>query len=968
MRFSLGEKEGCMLSKKIVFVLIFLLGLSFVSGTSFCQLDSAEVTYVNTNCSVLSSPNDFSCKPGENVLITCGVRNNGASNLQVYVICKVFGISGDGNGQVFYDSDISGENEVAMLETGALPLAIEFEWAIPQDPNVLAYSVYIAVVDYSNPNLIYDSIGGFDDWRNGPLLHVPYDNGASGPGSAVISWVADPSSESSLDETGEGFLCDFAVGIAFDILLRKLAPSMVNTVTSVTGGAALSFLTGCVGVVGNPNIGEVKLLDIIDGNIKEEITIYGDCPVYIQMHIVPGDWMVYNPVQIVVEKEMGFLQPRQTISTFSITGIDGMWGGTHLVLLKNPLTFSEAGTYYVRIVDFEETSEGKIVVKPSVDEGVTENDNPFGTAMMTFEDGVDEEVIQSTISGMEYTTTLGYDWVYGDKTTDQYNVYPYGSQAYSCKGNVFAWLGPNMGEGRIDFPLGPATYFSVLTSTASGLKIDAYNSDDNLIATSGWATDNTYTNAFTRLSVQTPGISYVIIHDSGNFWLIDDLVCNAPSLTFSPMSNSLNSEISLGETEGWIAEVPAETSTFKAQLIWGGSNLDFFAFDPIGNYYSGILVGENKRQITVENPTPGYWQLIVYGDDIPSYSEQYTLTIIPTAGISLTKTPSSTMVVVGSTVSYLYNATNTGETALTGAIYDDIFGAVGSFVNLQPGGWVGYNVSHIITETTTNVATAWGIDQYEQNATATATATVNVYTPTAGISLTKTPSSTMVVVGSTVSYLYNATNTGETALTGAIYDDIFGAVGSFVNLQPGGWVGYNVSHIITETTTNVATAWGIDQYEQNATATATATVEVYSGADIKLTKTPSATIVLPGTPVSYLYNVTNIGETPLTGGIYDDQFGAVGSFVNLQPGGWVAYNVTHTITENTTNTATAWGVNDFGTNVTDSATAFVQVTRIPQVIPEVPLGTVIAGAAMVIAFGAYKTRRPKRPNKQINNL
>jgi hypothetical protein len=226
----------------------------------------------------------------------------------------------------------------------------------------------------------------------------------------------------------------------------------------------------------------------------------------------------------------------------------------------------------------------------------------------------------------------------------------------------------------------------------------------------------------------------------------------------------------------------------------------------------------------------------------------------------------------------------------------------------------------------------------------------------------------MVVVGSTVSYLYNATNTGETALTGAIYDDIFGAVGSFVNLQPGGWVGYNVSHIITETTTNVATAWGIDQYEQNATATATATVEVYSGADIKLTKTPSATIVLPGTPVSYLYNVTNIGETPLTGGIYDDQFGAVGSFVNLQPGGWVAYNVTHTITENTTNTATAWGVNDFGTNVTDSATAFVQVTRIPQVIPEVPLGTVIAGAAMVIAFGAYKTRRPKRPNKQINKL
>ena len=139
-------------------------------------------------------------------------------------------------------------------------------------------------------------------------------------------------------------------------------------------------------------------------------------------------------------------------------------------------------------------------------------------------------------------------------------------------------------------------------------------------------------------------------------------------------------------------------------------------------------------------------------------------------------------------------------------------------------------------------------------------------------------------------------------------------------------------------------------------------------ASLSLNVKPSATLVIVGSSVSYLYNATNTGETPLTGGIYDDQFGPVGYFVDLQPGGWVGFNVTHIITENTTNTATAWGVNDFGTNVTDSATAFVQVTRIPQVIPEVPLGTVIAGAAMVIAFGAYKTRRPKRPNKQINNL
>ncbi len=253
-------------------------------------------------------------------------------------------------------------------------------------------------------------------------------------------------------------------------------------------------------------------------------------------------------------------------------------------------------------------------------------------------------------------------------------------------------------------------------------------------------------------------------------------------------------------------------------------------------------------------------------------------------------------------------------------------------------------------------------------ASSTFTVLTNAQTPSASLSLTVKPSATLVVVGSPVSYLYNASNTGEAPLTGAIYDYTFGPVGSFVNLQPGGWVGFNVTHIINKDTTNTAIAYGLDSYGANVTDTATATVEVYSGADIKLTKTPSATIVLPGTPVSYLYNVTNTGETALTGGIYDDQFGAVGSFVNLQPGGWVAFNVTRIITEDTTNTATAWGANDFGTNVTDSATAFVKAIRLPQVIPEVPLGTVIAGAAMVIAFGAYKIKKPKAKTKQLKNL
>jgi hypothetical protein len=97
------------------------------------------------------------------------------------------------------------------------------------------------------------------------------------------------------------------------------------------------------------------------------------------------------------------------------------------------------------------------------------------------------------------------------------------------------------------------------------------------------------------------------------------------------------------------------------------------------------------------------------------------------------------------------------------------------------------------------------------------------------ISLTKTPSATLVESGSQVSYLYNVTNTGDTALTGAIYDDVYGAVGSYVDLQPGGWVGFNITHIVTDDTTNIATAYGVDKYGRNVTSTDSAFVRVCSG-------------------------------------------------------------------------------------------------------------------------------------------
>jgi len=142
--------------------------------------------------------------------------------------------------------------------------------------------------------------------------------------------------------------------------------------------------------------------------------------------------------------------------------------------------------------------------------------------VMTFEDGVDGQAIRSNIPGLEFITTAGYDWIYGDKRTGGYNVHPYGSCAYWCNGDFFAWLGPYQGYGRIDLEEGTVSSLRAGYSSYSTTYLDAYDAEGNLLqsATGG---GNLYTNCLDYLSVDAPGIAYVIVHDAGNYWLIDDL-------------------------------------------------------------------------------------------------------------------------------------------------------------------------------------------------------------------------------------------------------------------------------------------------------------------------------------------------------------------------------------------------------------------------------------------------------------
>ncbi len=150
------------------------------------------------------------------------------------------------------------------------------------------------------------------------------------------------------------------------------------------------------------------------------------------------------------------------------------------------------------------------------------------SGFIDFENGVDAVAISSSIPGLQFTTTQGYDWIYGDWRSGHYNG-PYPSGDYYSNGNFFAWLGPNQGAGRIDFTEGCATYLQVWVSSQSGLFAEAYKSDGTMVA-SAYVSGNLDTGQLERLRVEVAPnqcINYVILHDTGNYWLIDDLSTDA---------------------------------------------------------------------------------------------------------------------------------------------------------------------------------------------------------------------------------------------------------------------------------------------------------------------------------------------------------------------------------------------------------------------------------------------------------
>jgi uncharacterized repeat protein (TIGR01451 family) len=256
-------------------------------------------------------------------------------------------------------------------------------------------------------------------------------------------------------------------------------------------------------------------------------------------------------------------------------------------------------------------------------------------------------------------------------------------------------------------------------------------------------------------------------------------------------------------------------------------------------------------------------------------------------GIQVSKVADKTTIHSGTSVTYTYKVTNTGDDPLLNVLLkDDICGPVvyiSGDVNAnskleKPEEWT-YTCKQVLTDAKVNVepnivlntVTATGVDSLAGTVSSDkATASVVIIHPS--IALRKSASASTVHSGDVVTYTFVVSNTGDSPVSNVtVVDDKCSPLSGPVGDTNGNakldllefWT-YTCSQVLTATTTNVAKANGKDQLDKAvAERNATATVRVIDPG-IQISKVADKTLILSGEFVTYTYQVTNTGDDPLS--------------------------------------------------------------------------------------------------------
>jgi hypothetical protein len=154
----------------------------------------------------------------------------------------------------------------------------------------------------------------------------------------------------------------------------------------------------------------------------------------------------------------------------------------------------------------------------------------FAAFFINFENGTEGARIND-IPGISFETFNGYTPLYYDLRTAGHNATSddlgtsNGTGAYHINGNHCLW-GSAEADARgvkIDFTKNNGTYFRTGYSSSSNFYLEAYYTDGTSSSVVG--SQNLY-NPMAYLEINAPAnkfIDYVVLHDTGNYWLVDDM-------------------------------------------------------------------------------------------------------------------------------------------------------------------------------------------------------------------------------------------------------------------------------------------------------------------------------------------------------------------------------------------------------------------------------------------------------------
>jgi large repetitive protein len=329
-------------------------------------------------------------------------------------------------------------------------------------------------------------------------------------------------------------------------------------------------------------------------------------------------------------------------------------------------------------------------------------------------------------------------------------------------------------------------------------------------------------------------------------------------------------------------------------------------------------------------------------------------------GIHVSKVADKTTIYSGTSVTYTYKVTNSGDDPLLNvSLKDDICGPavyLAGDVNAnskldKPEEWT-YTCKQTLTDakvnvepnTVLNTVTATGVDRLEGTVSSDkATASVVIIHPS--IALRKSASASTVHTGDVVTYTFVVSNTGDSPVSNVtVVDDnckpLLGPVGDVngnTKFDVGELWTFTCTQALSVSTVNVARANGRDQFD-NAVGekTATATVTVIDPA-IAIAKSASSTAIVQGASVTYTYKVTNMGDVALSRIVVSDDkcsplsvpSGDSNNNSKLENTETWTYTCNQTIAVTTTNIATVRAIDPLEKSVT--AQAKVTVTARPPV-------------------------------------